>query len=128
MKSGSEVRLKTVVTNITEHEITIGTFLSGGSPDTTGHGFTFNVRDESGAEPRLTKLGRLQIRGEGEDEVIGKIIFRQLRPSEALLNEIVITKLFDLSRPGNYTIQVERLVDATRTYVKSNTITASVVP
>jgi hypothetical protein len=129
VKSGSEVRLEAIIMNTSGHEIIVSNFLPGGRPDTSGHGFKITIRDQNSVEPRLTKLGRFLINGEvGEDEEIGKVVFRHLQPGERLAYDIVISNLFDLNRPGKYTIQVERIVDATRTYVKSNTITVSVVP
>jgi hypothetical protein len=39
-----------------------------------------------------------------------------------------LDKLYDLSKPGKYTIQASRFDDESKTWVKSNTITLTVVP
>jgi hypothetical protein len=41
---------------------------------------------------------------------------------------ISVSDLYDLSKPGQYTIQVRRWDDETKTWVKSNTLTVTVTP
>ena len=41
---------------------------------------------------------------------------------------VSVSDLYDLSKPGQYTIQVRRWDDDTKTWVKSNTITVTVTP
>lgn len=51
-----------------------------------------------------------------------------LRPGESWIDTINIKTLYEIKKPGDYTIQVERFDPATNTMVKSNTITVSVTP
>jgi hypothetical protein len=41
---------------------------------------------------------------------------------------IALNDFYDLSAPGQYTIQVRRWDDETKTWVKSNTLTVTVSP
>ena len=51
-----------------------------------------------------------------------------LKPSQDWRNTLRVSDLYDLSKPGQYTIQVRRWDDETKTWVKSNTITVTVTP
>jgi hypothetical protein len=51
-----------------------------------------------------------------------------LKPGEDWQNSIRVSDLYDLSKPDQYTIQVRRWDDETKTWVKSNTITVTVTP
>jgi hypothetical protein len=42
--------------------------------------------------------------------------------------ELIVSRLYDLSKPGKYTIQVTRRDDASKTIVKSNPITVTITP
>ncbi len=49
-----------------------------------------------------------------------------LKPGQDWRNTLRVSDLYDLSKPGLYTIQVRRWDDETKTWVKSNTITVTV--
>ena len=53
----------------------------------------------------------------------GSVHKRFLKTGETLKDGIVVTKLFDLNRAGQYTVRVQRRDDATRSVVVSNKIT-----
>jgi len=76
-------------------------------------GFEANVRNADGSSPAETKYHKKIRTGEdapGETSVVvvsGSYI--PLNSGESVRDEIVVTKLFDLSRPGNYKVQVGKL-------------------
>ena len=51
-----------------------------------------------------------------------------LKPGEDWRNTLRVSDLYDLSKPGQYTIQVRRWDYETRTWVKSNTVMVTVTP
>ena len=51
-----------------------------------------------------------------------------LDPGQDWRNTIRVSDLYDLSKPGQYTIQVRRWDDETKTWVKSNAVTVTVTP
>jgi hypothetical protein len=89
--------------------------------------YVMRVFDESGKTPPRTRVGRNIIDNDpgirtGNIEIAN----RDVGDGEVLKHRLVITKFFDLSKPGKYTIQLER--GEGETAVKSNTITATVTP
>jgi hypothetical protein len=94
-----------------------------------------DVEDEHGHPPPRTKYFRV-LRGIGGDDPArgpneellqaGSIQKKVLGPGESLTDGIVVSKLFDLSRPGNYTIRVRRHDQGSDTIVVSNTIAVTV--
>ena len=57
--------------------------------------------------------------------IVASVATRYLQPGESKKDEIILNKLYDLSKPGKYTVQVLGLDDVRRT-VKSNTITVTI--
>ncbi len=53
---------------------------------------------------------------------------RSVKPRETLADVIQLDKLYDLSKPDKYAIQVERIDDDTKAIVKSNKLTVTVTP
>jgi len=89
--------------------------------------FKADVRDSQGNLAPLTEYGGSVMRNEAEP-VIGSAGYSFVHPGEAKKSDVVITKLYNLSQPGKYTIQVQRIDDAHNIVVKSNTITVTVTP
>jgi hypothetical protein len=56
------------------------------------------------------------------------VVGKTYAPAEERTQIIVVNDLYDLRQPGQYTIQVRRWDDETKTWVKSNTITVTVTP
>jgi hypothetical protein len=57
------------------------------------------------------------------------ILASPLNPGEEDRHSLMISKLYDLSKPGKYTIQVTRLdLEGTKIQLKSNAITVTVEP
>jgi hypothetical protein len=53
-------------------------------------------------------------------------VLMTLLPGKTITEEIIVNKLFDLSTPGTYTVQVRRMDNETKTLVISNTIKVTV--
>lgn len=56
----------------------------------------------------------------------GSVSKKFLKPGETLQDGIVVSKLFDLSRAGKYTIRVQRRDEGSKSLVMSNTITLTI--
>jgi hypothetical protein len=78
------------------------------------------------AKPRTwkDKNGRLvrQIRGGAS------VTLLDLKPGQTLKEACPVDKRYDLTQPGEYSVQASRYDYETKTWVKSNTITLTVEP
>jgi len=54
--------------------------------------------------------------------------YLRLHPGKTLVHRVNVSKLYDLSRPGLYTIQFRRLDEESKTLVKSNSAKVRVKP
>jgi hypothetical protein len=132
--TGRKVAIKVITKNISNHWLNEQT---AEDKRDLQRFFRVDVQDGQGATPPETDFGqRVGNRGDapfnpwssratpGRGSTIG--------PSYGLGEErtqvIAVNDLYDLSKPGQYTIQVRRWDDETKTWVKSNTITVTVTP
>jgi hypothetical protein len=94
------------------------------------------IQDDRGRAVSSTKYGR-ELMGKGatpqgpgpyyvHPDARGSIIGFEVPPGETLKDGMILSRLHDLSRPGRYTVQVERFDETTMTFVKSNKITITV--
>lgn len=51
-----------------------------------------------------------------------------MKPGETMTDRVNVSKVYDLTQPGRYTIQFQRLDPETKTFVKSNEITVTLRP
>jgi hypothetical protein len=93
------------------------------------------VHDENGNEPPDTKLRRrFRIVPEHspnvavEETLVGTLGLGTLKPGEVKTFVIDVDGWYDFSRPGTYTMQVVRTTEKGQIWLKSNTITVTVVP
>jgi hypothetical protein len=97
------------------------------SGDQGGESFRVDVRNDKGIRPAETtlyrrKLGHLTPEERTPEQLPvtnGSFIF--LKPGEAITDRIDVGRLYDLSHPGKYSIQV-------RFPIPTNTITVTVIP
>jgi hypothetical protein len=143
---GSEVRLDVTVTNISDHDVA----LTWSSPPELI--YAFDIRDSKGRSPAETERLRW-VRGKvaktasgktveldssgkasGRDKV-GEPVFgvpgvaiqgSVYKPGQGHSESIILNRTYDLSQPGNYTIQLSKKDSATKTVVKSNAITVTI--
>ena len=93
--------------------------------------FTIDVRDSAGHVPPDTEYYRA-VTGKQDSSRPMLVITRNggprlVKPHGALADSIQLDKLYDLSKPDKYTIQLERIDDATKAIVKSNKITVTMI-
>jgi hypothetical protein len=126
-KSGSGLTAKVTLTNTSNHEIII--FMEKGT--TVGElDYDVEVRDDKGGLATKTKYHRA-VKGEDTGETTITVVSpgpRHLQPGKSFEEEIVLNKLYDLTKPGQYTAQVERKDETTKIKVKSNKIAFTVIP
>lgn len=124
VKTREEIRVRAVVTNISKNEIALGR----SSDDRGEFEFTIEIHDSQGKTPSLTEYGKT-LKGEGEVPLIlpygGD---SHLHPGESFRSEIVVTKIYDLKQPDDYTVQLQRKDIPSEKIVKSNSITVTVTP
>ena len=125
LKADSEVRIGVSIKNTSNQDHFISKHRE------QGHAESYNrieVRDDKGnlvpvVKPReapRTKDGLVTALATWSEPAV------DLKPGETLQDEIVASEMFDLHRPGKYTIQVKTFDQTSKTFVKSNIITVTV--
>jgi hypothetical protein len=141
VRAGYQVPVELAVKNISKHEITWAAWrgqheYGPGIDDEFGTGIV--VCDSRGNPVPLTKSGRVLLSEEyfldkddlhapENDLPKGGFAFLRMRPGEIREERKTVAGLYDLSRPGIYTIQASRLDPTSHLLVKSNPITVTVV-
>jgi hypothetical protein len=124
VKADSDVMVNIALTNVSNKAISV--YGNNGEHSAELGGYDVTVSDARGAAPSLTKWGRTVIKGEGT--VVGSGGYSALEPGESRKNSLFVNSLYDLSQPGEYTVQLRRLDEQTSTMVTSNKLTFHVVP
>jgi hypothetical protein len=127
LKSGAELRLRVTVTNTSDRRI--GFIRSPAALPEEGLRYNIDVRDPQGqSAPPSASARQLS---KNTTVILGSNVARWLNPGESFVDEIDITKLYDLSQPGKYSIAVAREIPPAQNLgkgiVKSNSITVRVV-
>jgi hypothetical protein len=121
--AGSDIFIKVHLTNISRHNLALGYDSDSRTNVTLSH--TYEVRDSSGRVAQKRPINHPEIvTGHGWPA-------RILKPHESMdITGDFISRLYDLSQPGDYTIQLSRAVsdDPKNGVVKSNVITVTVTP
>ncbi len=127
--AGTTVQATIAVTNVSKHHVNLAIWRG-----VTSAGMTTDIPDEfaSGLEIRdsqdrpapLTKMGQDLLNY--EDVPAGRFHFTWLRPGRTEEQRRDIS-LYDLSRPGEYTLQVTLMDPASHLQVKSNPVKVTVV-
>ncbi len=133
VKVGSAVVLNVTVTNTSNHEISIW---KANSKDQGGYVYKVNVKIEKDSSPRETTFGRRIRLHHGnlanitpDDYMVGASgAPLPLRPGKTRKDEVNVSRLYDLSQPGNYIVQVQLFDETTKIFVKSNNIMIKVIP
>jgi hypothetical protein len=133
VKTGSDLRVNVVLRNVGDQAVNLTSApkVFNGSVGEV-HFYRATVRDGKGDPAVYTAFGK---KIWGEDAAPGAlfegsgILLQPLNPGEEDKHFLMINKLYDLSKPGKYTIQVTRLdLEGTKIQLKSNTITVTVEP
>jgi len=117
---GSQVKIEAKLTNVSNHAIT----LHDTNPDCD---FTVRVTDAKGNQPPKTSYNQgLKC---GTRLALSRDILVTLAPGESRDQEIMISRLYALNRPGNYFVQVLRRLpsELAETPIKSETITVTMI-
>jgi hypothetical protein len=115
---GSEIKLRTMLTNETDHDITI-------HERNRACDYALEVRNSRGELAPETEQERQLKCGEA---VAGRNIIVTLKPGEDYEGEIYVNGLYDMTQPDKYTLQVAREIpkELGKGTVKSNIITIDV--
>jgi hypothetical protein len=119
VRSGSEVRVEITLRNVSDQQIEV--LKSEGD-------YSVAVRGRQGKMARDTQLGR-RLKDPSTVRVSSSPLY-PLKPQESLKDEISVSKLYEMSSPGKYTISVTRPIpeELGGGIVKSNTTTITVEP
>lgn len=127
---GSPVMVKVTMKNESEHNISVYT---ENTSDQGGFVYKADVWDEKGSTAPETKFGR-SIQGHDTPEELRRepyIIVTSggegsLAPGQTIIDQVNLNKLYDLSRPGKYTIRLRRFDLESNSFVLSNKVTVKV--
>ena len=90
------------------------------------------VTGPQGEPVPLTRFGKtLDLDQRLSDEPVlpsGRFTFLRMRPGESLEQRMMAGEIFDLSKPGTYTIEAVRILLGTTQRFRSNPVTVTVVP
>jgi hypothetical protein len=120
------VSMHNIILRRQEHERDSGLF---------GSTLRVDVQDSQGNVPPDTQLGRsMNHLADARPDPAWRAAARaagtlvSLKPGEEWRTTIWVSDLYDVSKPGEYSVQVRRWDEETKTWVKSNTITVTVTP
>jgi hypothetical protein len=124
--AGSDVIVNIALTNTSDREIILqNTMVSRNAAE---FDYWIDVRDEKGKAAPQTKYG-IKLKGDGVHPpaaTASNSIDLPFKPGETVRPRIVVNKLFDLSQPGAYTIQVSRFDPESGAAAHSNIIKVTI--
>jgi len=104
IKAGSEIVIKLAVKNVSRKKKTV---TKSNGPLEAELYYKVSVRDAYGNAPKETRYQR-QITGKEPVNIQRSTVYVTLAPNEALSDDMLLNKLFELDEPGRYTVQVTR--------------------
>jgi hypothetical protein len=128
---GSAVKVTIILKNTSNQDIVIPR--SNANDQGEFHN-KITIRDEEGnlVADKATIAAHIDRKKDTQSELTSltmeTVINFTLKPGESLKDGIKLSEIYDISKPGKYSIEVERTDDTTNTVVKSNTITLTVTP
>jgi hypothetical protein len=146
VQAGSEVLVTITLKNISDHDIYGAFAVTHSAVGESFHGI--EIKSEKGVRAPLTRYGHLakgetppadktaqsqnqkapQAGGSDESPFTGSVVSVTIPPGGISRDAIVANKLYDLSQPGKYSIQVNKWDVKSKTMVTSNIITVTVIP
>jgi hypothetical protein len=121
--AGDPIKMAITMKNISDHDITMSKWVGNSQAELN---YEIIVRGNNGEMPIETRYKNVIKEG----GIGGSRKIFPLKPGEEITETSNINKLYDLSRPGEYTIQVEKELPASegKGMAQSNTITITVTP
>jgi hypothetical protein len=116
VKAGDTVWVEATMENKADHVVWVSRVLS---EDQGGVGYKVDVWDAKGEPLPLTEYAK-RLGG------VGSAFEKLLRPAETIADRVNVSKLYDLSGPGRYTIQFRRFDLDSKSFLRSNTVTVTV--
>ena len=123
VKADSSVPLDIILTNTSDKDTSSGEILGGAELN-----YDIDVRGSKGELAPETSFGRKLHHKEPGFTLGGSVVAYYLKPGQTHETRSYLNRVYDLSQPGKYTIQVQRRDPDSNTIVKSNAITITVVP
>jgi len=127
IKAGSEARLEIVLKNTSNHEFSI---TKSNAEDRAESHYRIDVRDSKGRPVPDTEYAHTvwNLNSKPTTQFVFSEVVHTLKPGESLTDVVVITKLYELSRPGKYTIRISREIsrELGKGTVKSSPFTITV--
>jgi hypothetical protein len=131
--AGAQTRIDITITNISDSAVALP-YDSSGKADLSG--FRFDVTRGDGKQPKIMKYywektGRKASKENVKDInreyiVVSNVVSLPLQPKETVKYYAVMNDLYDLSVPGQYTINVNGTDPVTNAVVKSNEVAVTV--
>ena len=124
-KVGDEIRIEVTWKNTSDRPI-----LAAPDIPTAETKYKVYLEDEKGDLAAETEMGRRLRTGRGEQGqetvTVGQMgLLRYLQPGETMNEEIILNKLYDVSKPGRYTVRVQSQGEPDG-FAKSNTVIITV--
>src|ERR1700722_426018 len=119
IESGSRVELDVALTNTSDHDLNASSMYQGSGNESC----QIEVRDSSGN--RLKRLQRPDDDGKG---LHSSDLNPPLKPNESVKDWINVTAFYDLTDPGEYTIELSRQLGRKSSIVRSNVVTVTILP
>ena len=125
VKAGSTVQIEIVVRNISGHDISFQMTYTRPFVEITDH---VRIADRNGVNVSETDFGRKALGYVATSGVDGKLVHVSLKMDKSFAYQLNVDELYDMRRPGKYTIQIDRFDEESKTTVKSNKITVTIAP
>jgi hypothetical protein len=123
MRLGSDIAVKIALKNISNHQIMFGHRPGANNPEFS---YEIEVKNAKGQTVEETAYGREARDPRRREEQSRTVDYVQ--PGGSSVQTAHISRLFSLSRPGWYTVQVSRKDSASGEVVRSNEVRVAVVP
>jgi hypothetical protein len=123
VKADSNVPLDIILTNTSDKDMSSGEILGGAELN-----YDIDVRGSKGELAPETSFGRKLHHKDPGFTLGGSVVAYHLKPGRTHETRSFLNRVYDLSQPGKYTIQVQRRDPGSNTIVKSNATTITVVP
>jgi dipeptidyl aminopeptidase/acylaminoacyl peptidase len=118
---GADPRIVITLRNLAEHQIL---FAHKPGKENAEYSYTIVVRNRAGKVIQETAYGR---ESRSHPEAEGRSV-DYVQPGQSTVQTAHLTRLVNLSRPGEYRVKVSRKDPESQTVVESNEITLNVVP